>query len=136
MKRNVDMSEISDGNLYDLNDMVKADCQDCKGCSACCRGMGQSIILDPLDVYHLTTGLNTTFDQLLEQAIELNVFDGVILPNLKMTNDGGSCYFLNEEGRCKIHPFRPGICRLFPLGRVYEENGFKYFLQIHQKKIG
>ena len=134
MKRNVDMSEISDGNLYDLNDMVKADCQDCKGCSACCRGMGQSIILDPLDVYHLTTGLNTTFDQLLEQAIELNVFDGVILPNLKMTNDGGSCYFLNEEGRCKIHPFRPGICRLFPLGRVYEENGFKYFLQIHECK--
>ncbi len=134
MKRNVDMSEISDGNLYDLNDMVKADCQDCKGCSACCRGMGQSIVLDPLDVYNLTIGLQTTFEQLLEQAIELNVFDGVILPNLKMTNEEGACYFLNEDGRCKIHPFRPGICRLFPLGRFYEENGFKYFLQIHECK--
>ena len=22
-----------------------------------------------------------------------------------------------------------GICRLFPLGRIYDENGFKYFLQ-------
>ncbi len=134
MKRNVDMSEISDGNLYDLNDMVKADCQDCKGCSACCRGMGQSIVLDPLDSYNLTTGLNMTFEQLLEHAIELNVFDGVILPNLKMTNDQEACYFLNEEGRCTIHQIRPGICRLFPLGRFYEEHGFKYFLQIHECK--
>ena len=24
------MKEISDGNLYTANDMVKADCQDCK----------------------------------------------------------------------------------------------------------
>ena len=29
MKRNVDMKDISDGKLYDLNDMVKADCNDC-----------------------------------------------------------------------------------------------------------
>ena len=40
--------------------------------------------------------------------------------------------FLTEEGRCGIHPFRPGICRLFPLGRYYEENGFRYFLQVHE----
>ena len=40
MERNVSMDEISDGRLYGLNDMVKADCRDCEGCSACCRGMG------------------------------------------------------------------------------------------------
>mgnify|MGYP000287869036 CR=1 FL=1 len=27
MLRNVDLSEISDGKLYDANDMVKADCK-------------------------------------------------------------------------------------------------------------
>ena len=37
MKRNVTLEEISDGNLYEANDMVKADCQDCKGCSDCCQ---------------------------------------------------------------------------------------------------
>ena len=31
-----------------------------------------------------------------------------------------------------VHPFRPGICRLFPLGRYYEAEGFRYFLQIHE----
>ena len=30
MRREVTLEEISDGRLYDANDMVKADCQDCK----------------------------------------------------------------------------------------------------------
>ena len=34
MERNIRMEEISDGKLYGLNDMVKAGCEDCVGCSA------------------------------------------------------------------------------------------------------
>lgn len=33
-----------------------------------------------------------------------------------------------------VHTYRPGICRLFPLGRYYEEDGFRYFLQVHECK--
>lgn len=134
MKRNVRMEDISDGKLYTANDLVKADCGDCEGCSACCRGMGSSIVLDPLDIYRLTTGLEVRFEQLLADKIELNVVDGIILPNLKMDGEKECCAFLNEEGRCSIHGIRPGICRLFPLGRFYEDGGFKYFLQIHECK--
>ena len=134
MRREVDINEISDGNLYEPNDMVKADCGDCKGCSACCQGMGESIVLDPYDVYRLTKGLNLSFEALLEDKIELNVFDGMILPNLKMAGEKEACAFLNAEGRCSVHAIRPGICRLFPLGRYYEDGGFKYFLQIHECK--
>ena len=53
MKRNIDLNEISDGRLYSSGDMVKADCHDCAGCSACCRGMGDSIKLDPMDIWRL-----------------------------------------------------------------------------------
>lgn len=132
MLRNVDLSEISDGKLYDANDMVKADCKGCEGCSACCRGMGKSITLDPLDVHRLTTGLGVPFEALLSQHVELNVVDGLILPNLKMTESTDACPFLNEQGRCSIHACRPGICRLFPLGRFYENDSFRYFLQVHE----
>ena len=132
MLRNVDLSEISDGKLYDANDMVKADCKGCEGCSACCRGMGKSIVLDPLDVHRLTTGLGVPFEALLSQHIELNVVDGLILPNLKMTESADACPFLNGQGRCSIHAYRPGICRLFPLGRFYENDSFRYFLQVHE----
>lgn len=40
MLRDCDLEAITDGKRYQLADMVKADCDDCKGCSACCHGMG------------------------------------------------------------------------------------------------
>ena len=132
MERNLNMEEVSDGKLYGLNDMVRAGCDDCTGCSACCCGMGTSIVLDPYDMYRLTTGLSETFEGLMAGKIELNVVDGMILPNLAMSGSGGACAFLNEAGRCSIHPHRPGICRLFPLGRIYENGSFRYFLQVHE----
>ena len=131
MKRNVRLEDISDGKLYTANDLVKADCHDCEGCSACCRGMA-SIVLDPYDVWQLCMGLRKTFEGLMEEHIELQVVDGVILPKLKMAGEEESCTFLDENGRCSIHLFRPGICRLFPLGRYYEDDGFRYFLQVKE----
>lgn len=134
MERNISLDEITDGKRYGLNDLVKAGCNDCKGCSACCQGMGNSIVLDPFDCYRLTTDLKVGFQELLADKIELNVVDGVILPNLKMSGEKEACAFLNEEGRCSIHPSRPGICRIFPLGRLYENHSFEYILQVHECK--
>ena len=132
MKREVDINEISDGKLYDANDLVKADCNDCKGCCDCCKGMGESITLDPYDVYRFTTGLNVSFEILLTDKVALDMYDGIILPHLNMNGPEEACAFLNEEGRCSIHAIRPGICRLFPLGRIYENGDFKYFLQVNE----
>ena len=129
MKRYVSLEEISDGRLYTAKDMVRADCHGCEGCSACCHGMGESIILDPYDVYRLEKMEGFSFAESIGRTIELNVVDGVILPNLMMSGEKESCGFLDQEGRCGIHPYRPGICRLFPLGRFYEEGSFRYFLQ-------
>ena len=132
MKRNVDLNEISDGRLYSSGDMVKADCRDCTGCSACCRGMGSSIILDPMDLWRLHRGIHRDFTSLMEDSVELGIVDGMILPNIKMDAKQDACPFLNEEGQCSVHASRPGICRLFPLGRYYEDGGFRYFIQIHE----
>lgn len=132
MKREVGIDEISDGKLYGPDDLVKAGCNDCKDCSACCHDMGNSIILDPFDIYRLTTGLSMSFEELLQGKAELQVDEGMILVNLKMKEEGSCCPFLNDEGRCSIHSLRPGLCRLFPLGRIYEEDGFRYFLQVNE----
>ena len=130
MKRYVSLEEISDGKLYTVNDMVKTDCLDCRGCSKCCHGMGDTILLDPYDIWRLQQGLGKGMDELMAQgAIALRVVDGIILPHLAMIGREETCSFLDENGRCSIHFCRPGICRLFPLGRYYENGGFKYFLQ-------
>lgn len=123
------LDEISDGKIYGLHDMVRAACNDCAGCHVCCENMGDSIILDPLDVYLLQKNLGISVESMLEDKIELHMVDGLILPNLMMSEETNCCGFLNEEGRCSIHAFRPGLCRVFPLGRIYGENGLMYFLQ-------
>ncbi len=131
MKRDIDIREISDGRKYYKNDMVRAGCNGCKGCFQCCTGMGDSIRLDPYDVYRIAEGLQISFQQMLEHYLELRVVDAVIQPNLKFT-ETDTCPFLNEAGRCNIHEFRPGFCRMFPLGRAYESDGFYYILQTHE----
>ena len=133
MIRECGLEEISDGRTYRENDMVKADAAGCDGCFKCWTGMGNSIILDPYDIWLLknfSEGTKLTFEQLLATGnVELNIVDGLILPNLSMKGQD-RCAYLDEDGRCRIHDVRPGICRLFPLGRVYDEKGdFYYFLQ-------
>lgn len=114
--------------LYSGSDMARLGCDDCAGCSSCCRGMGQSIILDPYDLYQLQTVTGQTFAQLMQEKVELHVEDGLILPSLRMQDETDACGFLNQENRCSIHKHRPGLCRLFPLGRNYDEKGLRYFL--------
>lgn len=132
MERNIDMKEVSDGRFYLANDLVRADCGGCRGCSSCCRGMGNSVTLDPYDIFCLCRGLGESFEELMADRIELNIADRLILPNLRMAGEQEACVFLDPKERCSIHAFRPGMCRLFPLGRFYEDGGFRYFLQVHE----
>lgn len=130
-----DLQTISDGHLYSEKDMAPLACNECRGCHDCCVNMDQSITLDPYDIYLLTSNLGLSFEEMMQKAmIEFHVDEGLLLPNLKMVPKSldmkrpPECYFLNEQGRCSVHTFRPGICRLFPLGRNFEGDKLSYFV--------
>ncbi len=129
MKRNITLDELTDGNLYHANDLVKLACNDCRGCSSCCSDM-EALVLDPYDIFQLKKGLSCDFQMLLNKGIEITYVDGMLLPVMKTAGDRDHCSFLDDNGRCSIHTFRPGICRLFPLGRYYHDNTFSYILQV------
>ena len=122
--------------LYGPQDMVRISSSACAGCGACCRGMGDTIVLDPYDVWQLdpydvwqlTYGLGNSFEEMMGVNIDLHVEEGVILPHLMMRSDTQGCTFLGTDGRCTIHLHRPGICRLFPLGRQFDEEKTSYFI--------
>lgn len=133
MIREVDIDLISDGQRYTSNDMVKISCNDCNGCSTCCHDVGNTIILDPYDIYNLQKATEKSFQELLQAGlIALNVIDGLILPNINMESTEKGCPFLNNEERCSIHTLRPGFCRLYPMGRIYENDSFSYFHQVDE----
>ena len=98
MNRYIDLNHISDGKLYRADDLVKAGCGDCLGCSKCCESMADTIILDPMDLYLLTANLHTSAASLMHRQIDLGVVDGIVLPHIKMADDTGRCPFLTEAG--------------------------------------
>ena len=114
--------------LYGAQDMVRISSTSCSGCGACCREMGDTIVLDPYDLWQLSAGTGRSALELIGAGIDLHVEEGVILPHLMMREDSRGCFFLGEDGRCAIHAHRPGICRLFPLGRQYDEEKTSYFI--------
>ncbi len=132
MERELDLAEVSDGRLYTSGDMVKIGCNDCAGCSECCRVVEDTIILDPYDIWQLERHLAAGFEALMESRIRLSVVDGIIQPHLYVRPNGAGCTFLGADGRCGIHESRPGFCRMFPMGRIYEDGDFRYFLQVHE----
>ncbi|SDM89997.1 YkgJ family cysteine cluster protein [Lachnospira pectinoschiza] len=148
MIREVSLDEISDGKLYTDNDLVKAETSGCSGCTAmCCKDMDNNIVLDPRDIFEIIRASKeaeeqeageslkfSDFDSLLaSEYIQLNLVDGIILPNINMKNESRACSFLNDSDRCTIHSYRPGICRMFPLGRYWESSDkFYYILQKNQ----
>lgn len=114
--------------LYENNALVRVDCHDCRGCSSCCRGMGDSIRLDPYDAYQFQIAKKPLSELLASGAAALTVWEGMILPHIQMQEQTESCPFLSAQGRCSIHAYRPGICRLFPLGRNFADGELTYFL--------
>lgn len=127
MRRQVLESDLK--KLYTAGDMAKVGCRDCEGCWDCCEGMGESVILDPMDVWRLERGLAKEFPELMQSCLEMGTVDGVVLPHLRMEGERERCVFLNEQNRCSVHTSRPGFCRMFPLGRIYQDGSFHYFLQ-------
>lgn len=113
MKREVDLNEISDGRLYSSGDMVRWTVMTVKAALHAAREWE----IPSYWIQWICGDCNSekeNFDTLLANYLELNVVDGMVLPNLKMAGEEEACLFL-KGGRCSIHGYRPGICRLFLL---------------------
>ena len=101
----------------------------CRRCLRCCHD--KHIQLNPYEVARLarnrgvsTTGLRRDF-----------TVDGAGVA-LAQTKDG-ACVFLTPEG-CGVHPDRPLVCRLYPLGRHVSWDGIERFSHVepHPRSAG
>lgn len=129
MKTGVYLEDISDGRIYDIDDLACVDAKGCHGCSACCEDVGDLVTLTPFDLYQIKLATGESTMTLLQKKCNLIPDGKLFFPHLKMQGDQKRCLFLNDKNRCSIHAHRPNICRLFPLGRFYDSNDLGYFLQ-------
>ena len=101
-------------------DAFPAEKWDCQGCGNCCRGT--TILLDRQDVEKLR-------QQRWETQPEFQNVKTVVRSHLLggqavlATKSDGSCVFLSDSGRCRIHEqhgadAKPAVCRMYPFQLV------------------
>ena len=100
----------------------------CQRCGVCCNN--KRIVPSPAERSRLAVFLGIPEERFA--ADYLVAASG----ELRMT-ENGDCIFLGLEG-CRIHPARPLVCRLFPLGLLRDESGREAFgiMPLHPDCLG
>ena len=91
---------------------------DCKACGRCCRN--KVIRVNPYEIARLAEHLGTTTTEVLTKYTESG---GAALT----ATDDGWCVFFDPRTGCTVHPSRPLVCRLYPLGRHARPDGSETF---------
>lgn len=78
----------------------------CGRCIGCCRN--KKIQLNPYEIARMASNLGISTTAFITRF----TVSGTVLKN----RDDDTCIFLETNG-CSIHPDRPLVCRLYPLGR-------------------
>lgn len=116
-----------------LNEKVPFHCQLCGGC---CRYVKDSIMLEPLDCYHLSRHLRDQGepvsgieDVLAQYAHAAWLSDNFPIFLLNTAGPFDVCAFL-KKGRCSVYEARPRVCRMYPFSVAPGARGrdFQYLL--------
>ncbi len=86
---------------------------DCRGCGACCRGLGIGVDDDAGELERLLAAEPAIAPFVRRRGAALTVF-----------NPRDRCWFLDDSGLCRLesdggHEAKPAACRLFPFNRIF-----------------
>lgn len=100
----------------------------CRACNRCCYH--KAIQVGPYEVLRLARNRSISTTEFLRTYTETG---GTIL----RVQPDGNCVFLTEKG-CGVHPDRPLVCRLYPLGRQIDADGRERFTDLppHPESAG
>lgn len=96
----------------------------CMRCLQCCRS--KKIQVNPYEIARLARNLGISTTECIARYTTEN---GSYLK----FDDENCCLFLGSEG-CRVHPDRPLVCRLYPLGRHCNERGEEWFSEIEPEE--
>lgn len=93
----------------------------CTACGDCCYDP-EGIILSAGDIYRGAKFLGMKAGSFVEQYCRMYVGPQSRLPLLTVKTEGPrkKCIFLDGRGKCRIHPAKPSVCEVFPLGRTMD----------------
>jgi Fe-S-cluster containining protein len=91
---------------------------ECRGCGACCKGLGIGLDAVGGQVDTLTAAYPQLIPFLRRRGDAVTAF-----------NPRDRCWFLHDDGLCRVETdlgreHKPASCRLFPFNRIYRIGGF------------
>lgn len=91
----------------------------CRGCGKCCKNRFD-LLLTPRDLFNIARGLGIPINKVIKQFCEPYVGADSQAPIIRIKPQGrqNACPFLSGK-RCGIHAIKPGICAMFPIGRIH-----------------
>jgi Fe-S-cluster containining protein len=93
----------------------------CSRCSHCCHD--KLIQMNPYEIARLAANRGVSTAEFRARFTQDG--EGLYLAH----KEEGACVFLGEQG-CTVHPDRPLVCRLYPLGRQITESGAERFVHV------
>lgn len=118
--------------IDDPNEPIKLGCN---SCGKCCRDR-EDILLKPNDLYSMAKALNKEPIDIIHYC---NTYVGnnsnvpIIAIKFRPTTTGTICPFLKKVDdktyHCRVHSGKPGVCRIYPLGRIEVKDEITYIIQ-------
>jgi Fe-S-cluster containining protein len=112
----------ADARVLTETEPLQLSC-DAGGCASNCCKTGDPIVLNPYEISLICRESNMSYEDLLD-IVDTDRADG--FPLVMLPRDP-ACYFWTKNG-CSIYTARPLACRLFPIGRVYDDMQSKFVL--------
>lgn len=94
-------------------------------CDIRCCTTGHPLVLSPFEIQRISRLSGIPFDTLEDDFFEESHDPLSGFPLMTINREKG-CGFLRKRG-CSVYEARPLVCRLFPLGKLYDD-GFRYVL--------
>jgi Fe-S-cluster containining protein len=135
------LEDIEAGIIKKLNNEDKFKFT-CTVCGECCRNRDNEITVFPYEMFNLCKALNMKSQEVVEKHCKFYVGDNSGIPyftiRFKEVGTGDNSYTVcsllrKQDGvfKCMVHEYKPLVCALYPLGRLYNKNTkeVNYFLQ-------
>lgn len=119
----MDYKDIENLNYLEPEDTFRFGC-DC--CGECCKNRGD-ILLNGYDIMRLQEYLDISLQELLFTHCELYIGNTSGLPVVRLRTEARCPFLLHKK--CYVQDAKPAVCALFPLGRIYDGEQIRYFLQ-------
>lgn len=120
-------SEPGTADLFrrlDEEEIFRFDCTPDR-CDLRCCTTGHPLVLNPFEIGRISRVTGLSFETLYEDYFETTRDPVTGMPLMTINREKG-CRFLKDRS-CTVYTARPLVCRLFPLGKFYDE-GFRYVL--------